>query len=141
MKNNKGITLIALVITIIVLLILAGISIAMLTGENGLLKKASGAGAETKLSEAKEYVMLEANTLYTEYYEKKYNSNEVLDQDLDTAEKYVASKLASKLTDTKYVTEATSATSIKLKPTDSNGKVVTGSYDSSNGTFTWTPAK
>ena len=37
MKNNKGITLIALVITIIVLLILAGISIAMLTGENGIL--------------------------------------------------------------------------------------------------------
>ena len=33
-KNSKGITLIALVITIIVLLILAGVSIAMLTGEN-----------------------------------------------------------------------------------------------------------
>lgn len=40
MKNQKGITLIALVITIIVLLILAGISIAMLTGENGILKQA-----------------------------------------------------------------------------------------------------
>lgn len=37
MKNTKGITLIALVITIIVLLILAGGSIAMLTGENGIL--------------------------------------------------------------------------------------------------------
>lgn len=34
LKRNKGITLIALVVTIIVLLILAGISIAMLTGEN-----------------------------------------------------------------------------------------------------------
>lgn len=34
-KNNRAITLIALVITIIVLLILAGVSIAMLTGENG----------------------------------------------------------------------------------------------------------
>lgn len=33
-RDNKGITLIALVITIIVLLILAGVSIAMLTGEN-----------------------------------------------------------------------------------------------------------
>ena len=43
MKNNKGITLIALVITIIVLLILAGITIAMLTGENGLLTKAKDA--------------------------------------------------------------------------------------------------
>ena len=39
MRNQKGITLIALVITIIVLLILAGVSIAMLTGDNGLLTK------------------------------------------------------------------------------------------------------
>ena len=37
--NNRGITLIALVITIIVLLILAGVTIATLTGENGLLRK------------------------------------------------------------------------------------------------------
>ena len=40
MNKQKGITLIALVITIIILLILAGVSIAMLTGENGILKKA-----------------------------------------------------------------------------------------------------
>lgn len=43
MKNNKGITLIALVVTIIVLLILAGVSIAMLTGENGILNRAKEA--------------------------------------------------------------------------------------------------
>lgn len=39
-KEQKGVTLIALVITIIVLLILAGVSIAMLTGDNGILTKA-----------------------------------------------------------------------------------------------------
>ena len=50
MKNEKsqGITLIALVITIIVLLILAGISIATLTGENGVLTKANTAREETE---------------------------------------------------------------------------------------------
>ena len=37
LKTNKGITLIALVITIIVLLILAGVTIATLTGDNGIL--------------------------------------------------------------------------------------------------------
>ncbi len=37
--SNRGITLIALVITIIVLLILTGVTIATLTGENGLLRK------------------------------------------------------------------------------------------------------
>ena len=47
-KLNKGITLIALVITIIVLLILAGVSIAMLTGENGILTQANNAKRETE---------------------------------------------------------------------------------------------
>ena len=50
MKRNKGITLIALVITIIVLLILAGVAIAMLSGENGILGKT--AKAKTKTDEA-----------------------------------------------------------------------------------------
>ena len=40
-KKERGITLIALVITIIVLLILAGVSIAMLTGQNGILTQAN----------------------------------------------------------------------------------------------------
>lgn len=59
LKNKqKGITLIALVITIIVLLILAGISIAMLTGENGLLTKATKSEQETKKASAKEKIQL-----------------------------------------------------------------------------------
>ena len=53
-KNSKGITLIALVITIIVLLILAGVSIAMLTGENGILTRASDAKEQTEIAEVKE---------------------------------------------------------------------------------------
>lgn len=44
LKEQKGITLVALVITIIVLLILAGITISLVLGENGILNKASGAG-------------------------------------------------------------------------------------------------
>ena len=46
--NNNGITLIALVVTIIVLLILAGISIAMLTGQNGILNRAAEAKEKTE---------------------------------------------------------------------------------------------
>ena len=48
LKENRGITLIALVITIIVLLILAGVSIAMLTGENGIITKAREAKEKTE---------------------------------------------------------------------------------------------
>ncbi len=65
MKNNKGITLIALVITIIVLLILAGVSIAMLTGDNGILTKATESGSETKLAEVMERVNMELNAQLT----------------------------------------------------------------------------
>ena len=51
-KQEKGITLMALVITIIVLLILAGVTIAMLTGDNGIISKAMQAKIRTE--EAKE---------------------------------------------------------------------------------------
>ncbi len=61
MKKQNGITLIALVITIIVLLILAGVSIAMLTGDNGILTKARNATSATDLAEALERVNLELN--------------------------------------------------------------------------------
>ena len=53
-KLNKGITLIALVITIIVLLILAGVSIAMLTGTNGILTQAQNTKQMTEIAQVKE---------------------------------------------------------------------------------------
>ena len=57
-KNNNGITLIALVITIIVLLILAGVSIAMLTGENGIFTQAQRAKFFTEIQELNERIEL-----------------------------------------------------------------------------------
>ena len=57
-KKNNGITLIALVITIIVLLILAGVTIATLTGENGILTRASEASEQTKKANIEEQVKL-----------------------------------------------------------------------------------
>ena len=60
-KQSKGITLIALVITIIVLLILAGVTIATLTGENGILTQANKAKTETTEAEEKEAIALAYN--------------------------------------------------------------------------------
>ena len=57
-KNVHGITIIALVITIIVLLILAGVSIAMLTGQNGILTQAQNAKDKTEYKNAEEKVRL-----------------------------------------------------------------------------------
>ena len=73
MKNNqKGITLIALVVTIIVLLILAGVSIAMLSGENGILTKASQADAENQLGAANDAVSLYVTEQIANFYEEAY---------------------------------------------------------------------
>ena len=58
LRKEKGITLIALVITIIVLLILAGVSIAMLTGQNGILTQAQNAKNKTEEAQAEEQNIL-----------------------------------------------------------------------------------
>ena len=63
-KESKGITLIALVITIIVLLILVGVTIATLTGDNGLITKASNAQKENLKVEGLEKIQVEVAGSY-----------------------------------------------------------------------------
>ena len=58
LKNEKGITLVALVITIIVLLILAGVTLSMVMGDSGIFGKANNAKEQTKLSNAEEIIKL-----------------------------------------------------------------------------------
>ena len=57
-KGDRAITLIALIVTIVVLLILAGVSINMLTGENGLITRAKDAKDELIVGEEREQVEL-----------------------------------------------------------------------------------
>ena len=61
MKNNKGITLVALVVTIVVLLILAGVSINAVLGDNGIIAKAKD--AKTKSAEATQNDLISMNEL------------------------------------------------------------------------------
>ena len=77
-RKNQGITLIALVITVIVLLILAGVTIATLTGDNGILKRAQEAKNKTEQAssdELKKLTQLEATT-HLEDYEYIDNSTD-----------------------------------------------------------------
>ena len=60
LKNKDGITLISLVVTIIILLILAGITIGMLSGDNGILGQAGNAKTQTDISEEKEILQTSA---------------------------------------------------------------------------------
>ena len=79
--KQNGITLIALVITIIVLLILAGVSIATLTGENGILTRANDAKTSTEIAEEKEKVELATVAAYTDAKGGELQQN-VLEQEL-----------------------------------------------------------
>lgn len=58
-RDKKGITLIALVVTIVVLIILAGVSINLMLGDNGIIKKALESAEEQKISNIKEEIVLE----------------------------------------------------------------------------------
>ena len=68
-KKTKGITLISLVVSIVVLLILAGVSIVTLTGDNGLLRQVQNAKEKTEVAEFREAVQLAYITAYSENVE------------------------------------------------------------------------
>ena len=103
LKERKGITLIALVITIIVLLILAGVSIAMLTGDNGILTQANNAKKETEVKGLKEEVnlMMQKRKIdestgqkvaLKEDLEKEISGNKVIEEIEGRAEAYYITK-------------------------------------------------
>lgn len=71
-KNEMGITLVALVVTIIVLLILAGVTVVTLTGDNGILQKTGKAKNNTTDAEIKEQIKL----AYQDYYVAEHTGTE-----------------------------------------------------------------
>jgi len=80
-KNNQGITLVALVVTIVVLLILAGITIVYVFGDNGVFSKASKAKQETAIAVAREKLELVLGTdaKVEKHTNPIYNQDEFLD--------------------------------------------------------------
>ena len=86
MKNKeRGITLIALIVTIIVLLILAGVTIISLTGENGILGKSSDAKLKREIAKEIEQIKLSVNAVYTNYYDKGYLPVSALKNELQSS--------------------------------------------------------
>ena len=77
--NVKGITLIALVIMIIVLLILAGITISALSGENGIIQKAVEARTQTDIANVKEQARLDITELQMDKL-----GEEITEEELET---------------------------------------------------------
>ena len=92
LKNNRqGITLIALVITIVVLLILAGVSIAMLTGDNGIITRTQEAKTKTEKAALEEKIQLLTAEMKINQYtvEKKEKSVQELQEELNSQEENV----------------------------------------------------
>ena len=80
LKNKKGITLIALVVTVVVLIILAGVSINAVIGDDGIIKKAQNSANLTKEAEVKEAI----NRTILEFY---------LTNDYETLEDFLKAKV------------------------------------------------
>lgn len=132
MKGNKGITLVALVVTIIVLLILAGVTIAMVAGDNGVLNKASKAKVLDAISAGKDAVNLQAANNVAEYYDQKY----VTTTSSATYTSAQAASLAAATVNSSNVTITAdeSAKTITVKYDDNNKSV--GTVDA-NGGISW----
>lgn len=115
--KNKGITLIALVITIIILLILSGVTIAMITGENGILKYAIEAKEEYEKKAMQEKVNLIITELITN---QKIDGKQITKEDLEKKLKENGIEATVDDTKTPWEIQLTDGTIIKL---DKNIKV------------------
>ncbi len=107
-NTNNGITLIALVITIIVLLILAGVTIATLMGDNGILTKANDAKRETEIAEVKERAQLDIASWVADKIETgetaTVDTPDLVKSILDTANPDVDNRYYKEVTDEGVVT-------------------------------------
>ncbi len=83
MKQKNGITLIALVVTIIVLIILAGVSVNLVLGQNGIITKAK----EAKKNHEKEAVKEKVSLMMGEYATEREENNKTLNDYLENQEK------------------------------------------------------
>lgn len=141
MKNEKGITLIALVITIIVLLILAGISIAMLTGDNGLLTKSKESAAASAVAGAKDEITLAFQEKMADYLKNKYTAGATAVAPIPST---VVAAISGRdhdctITPTDPTGTATTGTIVISYPKNATTPdyTTTGTIDTANLTLTW----
>ena len=119
MKNQKGITLVALVITIIVLLILAGVSISLVVGQNGVLSKATNAVEKNELGTVTQDIKLGAADAEIAYYDAWVSNQSVKKEDYY--------KVAS------YYTANATIGSVSAVALSADSSKVTGTYTVTGG--------
>ena len=123
-KGEKGITLVALVVTIVVLLILAGVSISLVIGQNGMIQKAKDAQDAQDKAYARDIVESALKAVEIDVLSGKKASGTVLDV------------IAAMSTEAKTKFEKATDTTITYKPDASASKSYTVTVDLSTYTVT-----
>lgn len=129
MRNQKGITLVALVVTIVVLLILAGTSIAMLKGDNGIVTNAQKATVSNKEGQVVENIKNAYNTVKTKVIVGA-STNPNYDAQATATEQEIADTIA-----TEILGEATTLTAGTAKEKDGYSITYTATSGSTAGTI------
>ncbi len=121
-EKNRGITLIALIVTIIVLLILAAVSIQMLTGDNGIITNASKVSTSNAYYSAEEQVKLTYMAVKAEISAKTVKSgtyDPTVASETTALATIVANDLGANQTGSKWAVDGSTAGTIKITYTDS----------------------
>lgn len=127
-KNVKGITLVSLVITIIVMLILAGVSISMATGNNGVLTQGKEASIKTTLGTIESDITLAGTSVMSAYWGEFAESTSKAG---NKATYVTPERLNKELNECYFLTNATSKGTIKA-PKDSSATIATNTYKGDN---------
>lgn len=148
-KSASGITLIALVITIIVLLILAGITIAMLTGSDSAPAKANEAKQKNDIGSARDQVYLFASNAQTEAYERIYVKGKQATSNADVTAGNASTEVSNyvkNLLKTEYPEDGTKKVGLATIVATDGGATITisttdwkqeGNVENTGGTLTW----
>ena len=154
MKKNQGVTLIALVVTIIVLLILAVVSFRVITGDDGILNKAETSASETEIAKAKEQAELWIAEQVANYYEEGHSGTLVayIEDELGTDGVTVGNYTITKATggsakvesvvkvatlEGAYATETPQTLEIEVHKGDKNGEKMAIGTVGATGKVTW----
>ena len=133
-RGTRGITLIALVLTIIVLLILAGVALSLVLGENGITERAVNAGKTQNIAGAKEKVELDVANYASEFYQAQYINNE----GVNSIQDYVLGKLNPADYAPDYVlTKNTSAKTVTLTSNIGSDRTTATGVIDTDGKVTW----
>lgn len=139
-KSQKGITLVALVVTIIVLLILAGITLSLVAGSNGIMARATNAANRNEAATAAEQAELKLAELQMDYYNDYY----VDASTSSTMTDYIESKIGSGVacSNSRYFMTVTGGVVNVYVGSDATGTLVTSrTYQEDADLFTWVASK